>query len=80
MYKADILGSQAYAKGLVQAGVIDEEERKVSSPFRHRYTKQPERVKQWKKEEKLIYSFSLSSRVSTTDWTRYSQSGKLASS
>jgi len=30
MYKADIVGSQAYAKGLVKAGVLTEEERKVS--------------------------------------------------
>lgn len=29
MYKADIRGSQAYAKGLVVAGVLVEEERKV---------------------------------------------------
>ena len=30
MYRADIVGSQAYAKGLVQAGVLNEDERKVS--------------------------------------------------
>lgn len=30
MYKADVRGSQAYAKGLVQAGVITEDEREVS--------------------------------------------------
>ena len=30
MYRADIIGSQAYAKGLVQAGVLTEDERKVS--------------------------------------------------
>jgi len=29
MYRADVLGSQAYAKGLVQAGVLTEEEREV---------------------------------------------------
>lgn len=29
MYKADIVGSQAYAKGLVKAGVLNEQERQV---------------------------------------------------
>lgn len=29
MYRADVRGSQAYAKGLVQAGVITEEESEV---------------------------------------------------
>lgn len=31
MYKADVRGSQAYAKGLVKAGVLTEDERKVSN-------------------------------------------------
>ena len=29
MYRADIVGSQAYAKGLVKAGVLTENERQV---------------------------------------------------
>jgi argininosuccinate lyase len=29
MYKADILGSQAYAAGLVKAGILTQEEQKV---------------------------------------------------
>jgi len=29
MYKADVMGSQAYAKGLVRAGVLNEEERQL---------------------------------------------------
>jgi hypothetical protein len=29
MWKADLVGSQAYAKGLVKAGVLTEEEQKV---------------------------------------------------
>jgi argininosuccinate lyase len=29
MYKADILGSQAYSKGLLKAGILDADEQKV---------------------------------------------------
>lgn len=34
MYKADLVGSQAYAKGLVNAGVLNEEERQASMSCR----------------------------------------------